>query len=274
LEDKILSEYEYEVGLSYASEQRSYVRPIAEELRNKGIKVFYDEFEMNNYWGRNVNDWFFEIFRHKLKFCVMFISADYKRKINTRWEFNAAIAKQKSLVDAEYILPISFDGETFDSLNHIGCLKSEDFNSKQMAKQIVDKLKEATLKNPTVDSAENFLRLLQNGLKPLKNIKTNIKTKNELEIESDFNNGRFLKFIFRIGDIYNNINKITVYENFSGCIAPNGVLSAEFEVINQPYMNIVNYCLFDDKCENACFTMSLSQILNALENRFEEIKYL
>ena len=33
---------EYDIGLSFASEQRDYVERVAEELDYRGIKVFYD----------------------------------------------------------------------------------------------------------------------------------------------------------------------------------------------------------------------------------------
>lgn len=38
---------EYHVALSFAGENRKYVEDVAKDLRNKNIKVFYDEFEKN-----------------------------------------------------------------------------------------------------------------------------------------------------------------------------------------------------------------------------------
>lgn len=40
--------YEYDVALSFAGENREYVREIAKKLKAKKLKVFYDEFEETN----------------------------------------------------------------------------------------------------------------------------------------------------------------------------------------------------------------------------------
>lgn len=36
--------FEFDVALSFAGEDRGYVHPIAERLRERGIRVFYDDF--------------------------------------------------------------------------------------------------------------------------------------------------------------------------------------------------------------------------------------
>ena len=42
----------YQVALSFAGEQRSYVEQVAEHLKKRGIAVFYDDFETVNLWGK------------------------------------------------------------------------------------------------------------------------------------------------------------------------------------------------------------------------------
>jgi hypothetical protein len=37
--------FEYDVCLSFAGEDRSYVRHVANVLKSRGIRVFYDELE-------------------------------------------------------------------------------------------------------------------------------------------------------------------------------------------------------------------------------------
>ncbi len=267
-------EYDFEVGLSYASEQRYYVRPIAEQLRDRGVKVFYDEFYSKEIWGKNINDLFFEIFKHKLKFCVMFISSDYKHKINTNWEYNAAVDKQKNQFFSEYILPISFNGETIDTLTNLGYLKSEDFSPSQITEYLIDKLHEENFSNPIVNSAEDFLEMLQARMQNKDFIKINKKSNIELELEANFDSEKFLKIVFKIGGFYFDKNKISVYENFPGCIAPSGVLSAELEILKTTYFKIDNYCLFENKYKEPTLTMSVPEFTNALATRFEGIKNL
>jgi len=42
------------VALSFAGEDRGYVRSVAEGLKAKGVSVFYDEFEEVALWGENL----------------------------------------------------------------------------------------------------------------------------------------------------------------------------------------------------------------------------
>lgn len=37
--------YEYDIGLSFAGEQRGYVEDFARDLQSRGVRVFYDDYE-------------------------------------------------------------------------------------------------------------------------------------------------------------------------------------------------------------------------------------
>ena len=52
----------YNVALSYAGEDRYYVKEVAEILRDSGIKVFYDEFEEASCGGRTFIYFILEIY--------------------------------------------------------------------------------------------------------------------------------------------------------------------------------------------------------------------
>lgn len=45
----------YEVALSFAGENRGYVREVACALQARGIAVFYDEFEKIDLWGKGAS---------------------------------------------------------------------------------------------------------------------------------------------------------------------------------------------------------------------------
>ena len=45
--------YDYDVVLSFAGEDRDYVEKVANKLLYKGIKVFYDNFETVDNWGKD-----------------------------------------------------------------------------------------------------------------------------------------------------------------------------------------------------------------------------
>ena len=47
-------EPEFDVALSFAGEQRDYVRAVASELTKNGIRVFFDEDNEIALWGKNL----------------------------------------------------------------------------------------------------------------------------------------------------------------------------------------------------------------------------
>lgn len=98
----------YQVALSFAGEQREYVREVARALAARHVAVFYDEFEANNLWGKDGTEHFHQIYSRGTQYVVMFISAEYVAKAWTRQERRSAISRQIK-DEAEYILPVRFD---------------------------------------------------------------------------------------------------------------------------------------------------------------------
>jgi len=99
----------YEVALSFAGEDRPYVRRVAEALRRSHIRVFYDEYEQASLWGKDLYDHLDEVYRKKARFCLLFVSKHYRSKVWTSHERQSAQARafkeRKS-----YILPVRLDG--------------------------------------------------------------------------------------------------------------------------------------------------------------------
>ena len=65
--------YEYDVALSFAGEDRIYVKEIAKKLKAKGLKVFYDEFEEANLWGKDLYQYLHYIYKENAIFCIIFV---------------------------------------------------------------------------------------------------------------------------------------------------------------------------------------------------------
>lgn len=105
-----MKDFEYDVAFSFAGEQRQYVKDVYGYLTAKGIKVFYDQDEVidTETWGQNLVDYFNDIFTHKARFCVVFISQEYANKVWTNYE--RQVIQARGLVDNGYILPARFDG--------------------------------------------------------------------------------------------------------------------------------------------------------------------
>ena len=100
--------FEFDIALSFAGENRSYVDQVANLLRDKGVTVFYDVFEEANLWGKNLYEYLTEIYKDKALFTIMFISEHYKCKLWTNHERQAMQARAFQ-ENQEYILPARFD---------------------------------------------------------------------------------------------------------------------------------------------------------------------
>ncbi|MBS1675971.1 MAG: TIR domain-containing protein [Actinobacteria bacterium] len=97
----------FDVCLSFAGEQRSYVELVARGLKDRGYAVFYDVDEQANLWGKNLTEHFEYVYRVASRACVMFISAEYAEKPWTKHERRSALAR--ALEEDEYVLPARFD---------------------------------------------------------------------------------------------------------------------------------------------------------------------
>lgn len=100
--------YEFEIALSFAGEDRPYVSQLANILRRRGVKFFFDEYEKQTLWGKNLYTHLSEIYQNKARYCVMFISQHYAAKLWTNHEREAAQARA-FLEHEEYILPVRLD---------------------------------------------------------------------------------------------------------------------------------------------------------------------
>lgn len=99
---------DYDVALSFAGEDRTYVEEVARALTAAGVKVFYDKLEEADLWGKNLYTHLSDIYRKRARFTVMFISRSYAEKRWTNHEREAAQAR--AFADSrEYILPARFD---------------------------------------------------------------------------------------------------------------------------------------------------------------------
>jgi len=101
-------EFEYDVALSFAGEDRVIAREFADLLTSKNIKVFYDEDYADDLWGKDLIAHLADLYQNKARFCAMFISRHYPLK---RWtNFERKQIQARAFRDAnDYILPIRID---------------------------------------------------------------------------------------------------------------------------------------------------------------------
>jgi len=97
--------YPYDVCVSFAGSDRKVVERICRVLKTKyNCKVFYDQFESSNIWGKNLVDFLHEVYFSNSRFCVVFLSKAYQSRVWSQHEFRAA--KQRDLTERGYLLPV------------------------------------------------------------------------------------------------------------------------------------------------------------------------
>ncbi|HEC92701.1 MAG TPA: TIR domain-containing protein [Candidatus Atribacteria bacterium] len=137
---KKLEEYEYDIAITFAGEDREIAKNLAETLRANDVKVFYDEFYKSDLWGKKLTKYFQDVYGPKTKFVVLLISKDYPVKDWTDFEFSIirTEAKQRK---TEFILPIKLDDTKMLGVHEdTGYLDYRKEEIKGIVNAILDKL--------------------------------------------------------------------------------------------------------------------------------------
>jgi hypothetical protein len=159
-------DFEFDVCLSFAGEQREYVDEVAEHLREKGIRVFYDDFERADMWGKDLYEHLAYIYSQAARYCVLFASKDYAEKIWTSHERQNAQARALE-EHGEYVLPARFDETEIPGLRKTIRYESLDgMSTDDLADLIEEKLGARQKENflpPRPDRLFSALRLDDEG---------------------------------------------------------------------------------------------------------------
>lgn len=122
----MFSKPNYQIGLSFAGEDRNYVEAVAKELKLQGISVFYDNYELVDLWGKDLYQHLNDVYKNKCEYCIIFISENYSKKLWTIHELKSAQTKAFN-ENKEYILPARFDETEIPGMNstvgYIDCNK-------------------------------------------------------------------------------------------------------------------------------------------------------
>ncbi len=98
---------EFDAALSFAGEQREYVKRVYRALSSNGRKVFYDEIYQSQMWGKDLAVYLQQVYYARARYCIMFISKEYVAKMWPSHELSSALARQ--IEDPGYILPVIFE---------------------------------------------------------------------------------------------------------------------------------------------------------------------
>lgn len=130
----------YEIVLSFAGEDRAYVERVADFLVANEVAVFYDRFEEETLWGKELTEHLDTVYRSSARFCVMFISVHYAEKIWPIHERRSTLAR--ALTERqEYILPARFDDTELPGLRPtVGYVDLRSKTPEDLARLILKKL--------------------------------------------------------------------------------------------------------------------------------------
>ncbi len=131
---------DYDIALSFAGEERGYVDRVANLLKERGVKVFYDLFEEADLWGKDLYVHLSDVYHKRARFTVMFISAAYANKVWTNHERKSAQARAFQEAQ-EYILPARFDDTEIPGvLPTVGYVSLKDRSPDDLVSLITKKL--------------------------------------------------------------------------------------------------------------------------------------
>ncbi|HEV7485623.1 MAG TPA: toll/interleukin-1 receptor domain-containing protein [Thermoanaerobaculia bacterium] len=139
-EDPQFSRRRYDVCISFASEQRDFARALAEALKTRDLRVFFDEDERTDLWGKDLFKRLFQIYGNESEYCVVLFSEAYLARAWTNHELRAA--QRRTLLDrTDYVLPIVFDSVTVpEEYQTISFLNASETDIELLAENLNDRI--------------------------------------------------------------------------------------------------------------------------------------
>lgn len=131
----------YDVAFSFAGTERALAEEIATLVRDAGFKVFYDSFYPEQLWGKDLVALFDRIYRKESRYCVMFLSGEYRDRIWTSHERRSATARALQERGTEYILPVKVEDVDIDGLAPtVGYISLAELAPSRIAELLIRKL--------------------------------------------------------------------------------------------------------------------------------------
>jgi hypothetical protein len=131
----------YDIALSFAGEDRAKAQELASALVTRGLKVFFDEYEQANLWGKDLYSHLSKVYKDEAKFYVMLLSQSYTQKQWTTHERRAAQARA-FVENQEYILPLRIDDTEVDGiLGTTGFLDARKLSTERIVDAVVAKIR-------------------------------------------------------------------------------------------------------------------------------------
>jgi hypothetical protein len=151
--------FEYDIAFSFAEENRDFVGRVVELLQSRSVKVYYDDHERINNWGEDLRTHIHNVYLNRARFCMMFISEQYKQKYWTQFEHERMKARSFFAKNKKpYILPFRLDDTEINGITDtLIYLTAEKLNEEQLAEAIYKKVNGHKLRIVFMQKAKTFL---------------------------------------------------------------------------------------------------------------------
>ena len=134
-----MAQYTYDVAISFAGEQRKEAEAIANCLRQNKLNVFFDDYEVFDFWGKNLPDHFTDVYQNKAEYCIILCSKDYVRKAFPTHERQVAQARALQDKGKDYILPVQFDDTPLPGMSTVGYLDYKTYGPEGICRVFLKK---------------------------------------------------------------------------------------------------------------------------------------
>ena len=142
-EIQLVVQHSFDVALSFSGAQRVFVSEVAGHLKTLGVKVFFDEFGKSGLWGANLVEEFQEIYEHRSRYVVIFVSVEYLESKWTSLERRSAIDGAMTR-NQQRVLPVRFDDVALPGLSSsVGYLSASEYSTAALASLIAKKVSES-----------------------------------------------------------------------------------------------------------------------------------
>lgn len=138
----------FDVALSFAGEDRNIAATLANGLRAKSLRVFYDMFYQADLIGEDLSRLLAKIYRQASRFCVVLISKHYPQK---SWpKFELSHAQDRAIFGhSAYLIPVRLDSTPVDSISATVAYIDLRHNSIEHAVELItEKIKKEWSGNP------------------------------------------------------------------------------------------------------------------------------
>jgi tetratricopeptide (TPR) repeat protein len=99
--------FEYDIAISFASEERNIAIELATEFSAKySYRVFYDDYEQAKILGSDLEYYLKQIFSEKARYYLLLLSEHYLKSRWTNIEWQAAVNSAMRGIDYGFVLPI------------------------------------------------------------------------------------------------------------------------------------------------------------------------